>query len=162
MDPAAPWADYADCCTEWNGAWQVRAQAFTNGVDAGVVTPATSIIFDNGGGMAIAYSTNQVTAPLSAVNTLYQRFGAQTSDKATRLEIFAGIPYAYTDDGYLFAGWIAGQGTAFARDGMAANTLSGNIVGVIEAPECENCCAAPTVSWAFDCLNDAQSATLPY
>ena len=155
--------DYWDCCSQWiNGTWTAVAMAYTNGVAASAApTTMPSIIFDNGA-MAIAYSTNQVENPLSAATTLYQRFGAQTSDKANRLEIYAGIPYAYTTDGYLFAGWIAGQGTAFARDGMAANTISGNIVGVIEAPDCENCCTAPTPSWAFDCANDDVSAQLPY
>jgi hypothetical protein len=156
--------EYIDCCTEvTNVPWTVAAGAFTNGVAGGetVVAPATSFVFDNGL-MAIAYSTNQVVAPISAVSTLYQRFGAQASNRANRLEIYAGIPYAYTDDGYLFAGWIAGQGTALFADSMDASTISGNIVGVIEAPTCENCCTAPTPSWAFDCANGTTAAQLPY
>lgn len=157
--------DYTDCCNDFATAWTVAAQAFTNGVTRGQLvgpsTPATSILFDNGL-MSLAYSTNQVATPLSAVTTVYQRFGAQASDRANRLEIYAGIPYAYTDDGYLFAGWIAGQGTALAANSMEANTISGNIVGVIQAPTCENCCTDPTPSWAFDCANRTTSAQLPY
>jgi hypothetical protein len=45
---------------------------------------------------------------------------------------------------------------------MDANTISGNIVGILTAPVCENCCTAPTVSVAFDCVNVAAAANLPY
>ena len=148
-----------DCCTDIGAALTFVAPAATNIADSVSDTAVSTVYLNNDG--AIAYQTNQVAA-LSAISTLYQRFGSQENSKANRLEMYAAVPYALTTDGYLFAGWIAGQGTAFARDGMAANTISGNIVGVVEAPECEYCCSPSTASVAFDCLNETSPALLPY
>ena len=159
--------DVVDCCTDLGVAGAVAFAApnatnwFENATIAAATDTGVSTIYDNGFG-AIMYNTNQVSTALSAITTLYQRFGSQEDSKANRLEIYAAVPYALTTDGFLFAGWIAGQGTAFARDGMAANTISGNIVGVIEAPVCEYCCSPDTPSVAFDCLNETAPAELPY
>jgi hypothetical protein len=150
--------NYEDCCEEtFAGPIQLGAGAYGPAVQ---VMAATPVVFDNGE-MAIAYQTTQ-TNGLSLVNTLYQRFGSQADLPATSLEIYAAVPYAVTDDGYIFAGWFAGQGQVLQRGFMDARTISGNIVGIITAPTCENCCADPTLSVVFDCVNDTFPETLPY
>ena len=99
----------------------------------------------------------------TAIGTpLFQHFGSLLNTKANKIEIYA--PVVIKDEGAVevFDGWLAGQGTVAwnkNNDQLYVNTISGNIVGTLPAPDCEHCCSLPTKSYAFDC---AGMGELPY
>lgn len=94
-----------------------------------------------------------------------QRFGGLTYAAAKKAEIFAKV----TGTG-ISAAYLAGQGsvgkvidndlagTLTTVDGITS--LSGNIVGVIVAPECEYCCTANQPAGAFACGTTTIDTTL--
>ena len=92
-----------------------------------------------------------------------QRFGGLTYAAAKKAEIFAKV-----DDGADVECYLAGQGSFgkvlehtdldTAVDGVTS--LSGNIVGVIPAPECEYCCTANVPAIAFACGDAAGDTAL--
>ena len=103
---------------------------------------------------------------VDASSGLTQFFGGLTYDKATKAEIFAEV----TGVGITTA-YIAGQGkvgkiidndngTLSTTNGISS--ISGNIVGVIEGPECEYCCTVPPTidAVAFECGNTKADGTL--
>lgn len=83
---------------------------------------------------------------------LNHRFGGAMLSKATKVEVFGyvnGQPDEVTP-GFT----VAGQGTWKAKlvDGVAGiSSISGNIVGVLDAPTCFYCCANPDAAYAWDC-----------
>ena len=92
-----------------------------------------------------------------------QRFGGLTYATAKKAEIFAKV-----DDGADVELYLAGQGsfgkvlehTALDTAVDGVTSLSGNIVGVIPAPECEYCCSANDPAIAFACGDATGDATL--
>lgn len=96
---------------------------------------------------------------------LLQLFGAQSYEKANKGEIYASVKFKKGYD-WSFDGWLAGQGSfgkivdSDGTVGAGPTTINGNIVGTMDAPECEYCCADPEKSVAFDCKNGATPAEL--
>ena len=149
--------DVMDCCDEEEGdAATIRNDSvvYDNTFSTGGVNPTV-----------IAYTLHQTgsarTGRPEVSSTLYQVFGGQTRATARSAEIFARVASSVTTDGDIFAGWIAGQGQVFDAEDMAPRMLMGNIVGVLTAPVCPNCCTDPTPSVAFDCLNFVVPVPLP-
>ena len=97
------------------------------------------------------------TAGLESV----QRFGGLKYAAAKKAEIFATVD---SDEVELY---LAGQGSigkVLSTDDLTApvegvTSLSGNIVGVIPAPECEYCCSANDAAIAFVCDGDEAGST---
>lgn len=97
------------------------------------------------------------TAGLESV----QRFGGLKYAAAKKAEIFATVA---SDEVELY---LAGQGSigkVLSTDDLTApvegvTSLSGNIVGVIPAPECEYCCSAAQPAIAFACGGDEAGST---
>lgn len=92
---------------------------------------------------------------LSATDGLVQRFGGLTYAKAKKAEIVATVG----DDADVALA-LAGQGSIGKvldnTDGETVSaegvtSLSGNIVGILPAPECEYCCSAAQPAVAFTC-----------
>lgn len=87
-----------------------------------------------------------------------QRFGGLTYASAKKVEIFAELAADDLEEPF----YLAGQGSVgkvldsadltTAVEGVTS--ISGNIVGVLEAPECESCCAPGQASGAFVCTGD--------
>lgn len=99
---------------------------------------------------------------LSTDDGLVQRFGGLKYATAKKAEIFATV-----DDGADVELYLAGQGSigkVLSTDDLTApvegvTSLSGNIVGVIPAPECEYCCTANVPAIAFVCGGDEAGST---
>lgn len=87
-----------------------------------------------------------------------QGFGGQTPAAAVNNEIFATVETT-TVNGRWFNGYIAGQGTwiAVAPTVRYPQMISGNIVGVEEAPQCVTCCDGPEPAVAFTCAETSTS-----
>ncbi len=88
---------------------------------------------------------------------LFNLFGSDVAEKATKIEYAAtyGDVSSYGDED-IFA--VAGQGswgkigTDSYKDAVyGVSSISGNIVGALEAPTCENCCEDDTDAVAFFC-----------
>ncbi len=84
-----------------------------------------------------------------------QRFGGLTYAAAKKAEIFAEVSGTGITTAYLAGQGSVGKvidnnaGVLQTVDGITS--LSGNIVGVIAAPECEYCCTANQPAGAFVC-----------
>jgi len=100
---------------------------------------------------------------------MVHRFGALTSAKATKVEVWGGsatvaahylqqnVELPTLDEGRWFFGAIAGQGTyASGR----VNAVSGNLVGIVDGSVCPNCCTAATGDIAFECDDETASTWL--
>jgi hypothetical protein len=93
---------------------------------------------------------------------LFQRFGSLDPTKANKVELYAQVRTFKVAGVEEFSGWLAGQGTMATRNNADyVSTVSGNIVGTLPAPKCENCCVLPTPAIAFDCATP-QGGALPY
>ena len=91
----------------------------------------------------------EITHPL-----LY-RINGVTLDKANKVEVTgtigdAGAGYVGNTIG-TFA--YAGQGAYDVKNGRITS-ISGNIVGVLENPDCEECCDDNQIAIVFECEND--------
>lgn len=91
---------------------------------------------------------------LSITSELAQRFGGLTYEKAKKAEFVGTVTGDGIDDGL----YIAGQGSIgkvldssdmSQKDGIAS--ISGNVVGILVAPECEYCCSDNQAAVAFRC-----------
>ena len=82
---------------------------------------------------------------------LLYRFGGSVPGKATKVE-FAGTIGDFVTAPAPGAFALAGQGAWDSKNDMIKN-ISGNIVGILCNPECENCCKANPVAYVFDCAD---------
>lgn len=92
-----------------------------------------------------------------------QRFGGASYPSAKKAEIFASVTENAQYYGLGPSVFLAGQGSigkVLDNDGVGTivtvegvTSLSGNIVGTIEAPECDVCCGLDGTSIAFDCAS---------
>lgn len=97
------------------------------------------------------------------------RFGAQTLDKATKVEALLTVGEALdAGNGTNFGFALAGQGTwsfnlkdADNNKEEGINNLGGSIVGYLPAPTCETCCADEASALVFSCdgVEDYDGAT---
>ena len=132
-----------DCCWDWG----------TDFFGLHGVTTASKIQWTE-------TQTNTVATTGAFGGPLLQRFGSSDYTKAKKVELYGPVEIWGAAD-QAFGGWLAGQGTiATKNNNDYINTISGNIVGVLLAPTCENCCTDGTPSIAFDCLGD--DIFLPY
>jgi hypothetical protein len=93
---------------------------------------------------------------------LFQFFGSSDPDKANKIELYAPVKI-WSSTAQAFDGYLAGQGTVAEKaNADYFPAVSGNIVGLLLAPVCENCCTPGTKSVAFDCVNDDTPTQLPY
>ena len=104
---------------------------------------------------------------------LSQRFGGLTYATAKKAEIFGDVDL---DDGVrTFSGVLAGQGsvgkvlvfnndddpdTFFETEDLGITSISGYLVGAVNAPDCENCCALDVEAIAFTCEDDTPNTDL--
>ena len=93
-----------------------------------------------------------------------QLFGSLSYENAKKVETFAQVEGDGIDTMY-----IAGQGSIgkikYAYDDdlyeeTGLSSISGNAVGILDAPACEYCCTADVPAVAFECGKVAANATL--
>ena len=110
---------------------------------------------------SLFYGTTWIPAGATANRQLFdtpllQRFGWYENTRANKVEIYAPVQVAD------FRGYLAGQGTMRAiTPAPIVQTITGNIVGTLAAPQCTSCCVPATASVAFDCANAAVATQLP-
>lgn len=102
--------------------------------------------------------TNRGNADEITTVLLY-RFGGVTPAKATKVEYvgtigdFAAVNLDRYSDAYDGAFALAGQGAWDDKNGIIKN-ISGNIVGVLQNPDCESCCDYDAPAIVFECNTD--------
>ena len=90
---------------------------------------------------------------------LLYRFGGITPAKATKVEYvgtigdFAAVSLDKYNDCYDGAFALAGQGAWDTKNDIIKN-ISGNIVGVLQNPDCESCCDYNVPAIVFECGAD--------
>jgi len=105
--------------------------------------------------------TNKENADTDCVITfdLNHRFGGGELSKATKVEVF-GFVNAPADAGTAGSYSLAGQGNWKANlfgDVAGIKDISGNIVGVLDAPTCFYCCQNPDSAYAWECDADSDA-----
>jgi len=95
--------------------------------------------------------------PIAISFDLFNRFGAITFAKATKIEVCGNVN-GYCDGVTATQFSLAGQGTwaKLATDSNkdpveGISSVSGNIVGVLDDPDCESCCQANVLATAWTC-----------
>ena len=122
----------ADCC----GLWEFAEYDFGKTILANTDVDRTSEI----------------------VNGLLYRFGGVSLAKANKVEV-AGTLGDVAFDGLTIGTFaFAGQGAFDVKNDYIKN-VSGNIVGVLDNPECENCCDVNDVAAVFECVDQADTLT---
>lgn len=90
---------------------------------------------------------------INIVNTLEYRFNGVLLPKSTKVEV-AGTMGAASFDGGTIGTWaFAGQGAYDVKADRIKN-ISGNIVGVLDNPDCEYCCDDDTTAIVYECGTD--------
>jgi hypothetical protein len=89
---------------------------------------------------------------------LLYRIGSASGDKATVVEATGTIGDASYDGTVIGTFAYAGQG-AFDVKNYRISNLSGNIVGVLENPDCESCCDYDAEALVFECEDDDDTIT---
>ena len=88
---------------------------------------------------------------------LLYRFGGVSLKKASKVEFAAEIG-DFAADG--IGSWaLAGQGAYDVKNGYIKN-ISGNIVGILDNPDCETCCDYDVDAGVFECEDDDDVLTL--
>jgi hypothetical protein len=91
-------------------------------------------------------------------NGLLYRFGGVSLAKANKVEV-AGTLGDVAFDGLTIGTFaFAGQGAFDVKNDLVKN-VSGNIVGVLDNPDCESCCDYDDVATVYECADEDDTLT---
>lgn len=96
--------------------------------------------------------------------TLTQRFGSLSYQTAKKVEIYGtAMDSAFTLAGQGSVGKVLTYDDAegnLATEDLGITSVSGYLVGTLDAPDCVNCCSLPDAAVAFTCDDPTQNDTL--
>ena len=113
----------------------------------------TETCCDSGDFDLVLYDKDMKDLSMALESVIFNRFGSIDYTKATKIDYAASVGTFGGADAFA----LAGQGTWATNlkiDGetvAGVSSISGNIVGALDAPTCENCCDDDTEAVAFDC-----------